>query len=108
MSGKVKAYTTILIDKETTGAKNFSLLVSEMAPGSVHSKEVHDVEHGFFILSGHGIMLIDKEKYEIGPNTAMYVPAKTVHQMRNTSKETLKYIVLYAPPGPESKLKRES
>lgn len=108
MSSEAESYATILIDGETTGAKNYSLLVSEMAPNCVHSRETHDVEHGFFILSGHGVISINEEDYEVNPDMAIYVPARTVHQMKNTGTTTLKFIVIYAPPGPESKLRRRS
>lgn len=107
MSSEIKAYSRILIDRDTTGAEKYSLLLSEMAPGCVHDKETHEVEHGFFIIRGHGIISINGEDYEIGPDMAIYIPPRAVHQMKNTGTENLKYIVIYAPPGPETRLKRK-
>lgn len=99
-------YVRILIDKETTGAKNYSLLLSEVDPGFSHVKEIHEVEHGFFILSGQGIITINGKNYEVGSNTAIYVPSHTPHQMKSVGTQPLKYIVLYAPPGPEMTIKK--
>ena len=46
----------ILIDEEISGAKYFSLLVNEMAPGYKGKEHSHDVEHCWYILNGTGII----------------------------------------------------
>ncbi len=49
----------ILIDEESSGAKNFSLLVNTMKAGVEGSEHKHEGEHCFYILSGRGTMYID-------------------------------------------------
>jgi mannose-6-phosphate isomerase-like protein (cupin superfamily) len=46
----------ILIDQETSGARHFSLLVNEMAPGYMGKEHAHEVEHCWYILQGRGII----------------------------------------------------
>ena len=41
----------LLIDEETSGAKNFSLLVNTMNAGVKSEEHKHDVEHCFYVYS---------------------------------------------------------
>ncbi|MGD0805677.1 MAG: cupin domain-containing protein, partial [Candidatus Bathyarchaeia archaeon] len=64
----------ILIDKKTTGANNFSMLVNTSKAGTRGSEHRHDVEHGFYILSGTGTIYLDGEPKKISPREAVFVP----------------------------------
>ena len=96
----------ILIDKETSGAKHFSLLVNTMTAGNVGDEHKHDVEHCWYILSGTGRMIIGGESFPVGPDMAVFAPADMLHQIIVDPGEDMTYIVVYAPPGPEQKLKQ--
>ncbi|MCJ7633147.1 cupin domain-containing protein [Candidatus Bathyarchaeota archaeon] len=95
--GEAKGYSRILINKELTGAKNFALQVAEIFSNGVSKTHSHDVEHGFFILSGQGVITIDEENYPVARDMAIYVPAGVNHTIKNVSTEPLRYIVIYAP-----------
>ena len=98
----------IVIDKETAGAKHFALLVNTTNPGVTGEAHTHtDVEHGFFILEGRGVIEINGKNSEVGPGTSIFVPAKAAHKLTCSGNTPLRYIVLYAPPGPEQELKRD-
>jgi len=97
----------ILIDEETSGAKNFSLLVNTTRAGAKGAEHTHDVEHCWYILSGKGTMYIDGEAYRIEPQTAIYTPANVLHKVNADPDEDLTYVVIYAPPGPEQLLKQK-
>lgn len=92
--GEAKGYS---INKELTGAKNYALQVSEIFLNGVSKTHSHDVEHGFFILSGQGVITIDEEDYLIAPDMAIYVPTGANHSIKNVGTEPLRYIVIYAP-----------
>jgi mannose-6-phosphate isomerase-like protein (cupin superfamily) len=96
----------ILIDKESSGAQHFSCLVNTMFKGVKGSEHKHDVEHLWYILSGTGTMYIGGERYEVGPQMAVYAPAEVLHSIIVGPDEDLTYIVVYAPPGPEQLLKK--
>jgi mannose-6-phosphate isomerase-like protein (cupin superfamily) len=96
----------ILIDEETSGAKNFSLLVNTMNAGKVGDEHKHDVEHCWYVLSGKGTMIIGGETFPVEPNMAVFAPANTLHQIIVGPDEDLTFVVVYAPPGPEQKLKQ--
>jgi len=96
----------ILIDEETSGAKHFSLLVNTMNAGVKGSEHKHDSEHCWYILSGRGTMFMDGKAYAMEPNMAVFAPAGRMHRIDVGPDEDLTFVVVYAPPGPEQKLKQ--
>jgi mannose-6-phosphate isomerase-like protein (cupin superfamily) len=96
----------ILIDKKTAGANNFSMLVNTSKAGTTGSEHKHDVEHGFYILSGTGKIYLDGKPREISPSKAVFVPAGMSHRIDVDKEMDLTYIVVYAPPGPEKELEQ--
>jgi mannose-6-phosphate isomerase-like protein (cupin superfamily) len=95
----------ILVDEESCGAKNFSLLVNTMNAGAKGSEHEHDVEHCLYFLSGSGTAYIGEKSFEIGPEMAFFIPPNTLHKI-DSGGEGLTYVVIYAPPGPEQQLKQ--
>ena len=98
----------ILIDAEISGAKHFSLLINEMAPGYQGKEHSHDVEHCWYILSGTGIIRMTGETYCIKPGDAVFAPVGMSHSVECTGDESLRYVVFYAPPGPEKELRSKT
>jgi len=98
----------VLIDEETSGAKQFSLLINTMNAGVKGAEHKHENnEHCWYILSGRGTMYIEGQSYEIGPEMAVFAPADTMHKIDVGPDEDLTYVLIYAPPGPEQKLKQK-
>jgi mannose-6-phosphate isomerase-like protein (cupin superfamily) len=97
----------ILLDGDMAGTKYFSLLINEMHAGIKGLEHSHAVEHAWYILSGHGRMYMEGKVYEIGPGMAIFAPAEVPHKIEVDEKESLRYVVIYAPPGPEKQLKEK-
>lgn len=102
------ATVRILIDDINCGAKNFSLLVNTMTAGlncnvtgAGHS---HKEEHCMFGLSGNGGISVDGVKYDVGPNTAVFIPEGAMHYVWANEGQDFMYIIVYSPPGPEKAL----
>ena len=98
----------ILIDRESTGAQHFSLLVNEVRPGYKSKEHSHDVEHCWYILQGKGVMHIEGEALPIGVGDAVFAPIGVKHTVESTGEVPLKYVVIYAPSGPEQDLKKQT
>ena len=98
----------ILIDEETSGAQHFSLLVNEMATGYKGKEHSHNVEHCWYILRGTGIIRMGGETYHINPGDAVFAPIGMPHSVECTGNEPLRYVVVYAPPGPEKELRSQT
>jgi len=98
----------VLIDDEISGAKHFSLLVNTMKAGIKGAAHKHtDNEHCWYILSGTGTITIEGKSYKMEPQTAVFAPANKMHQIDVDPEEDLTYVLIYAPPGPEQKLKEK-
>lgn len=103
-----KGQFRILIDEKMCGAKNYSMLLNTQPSGAVGKPHKHDdAEHSWFILEGTGKVILEDETYPIGPNMTVYIPPGVMHGIEADEGSTLKYIVIYSPPGPEQNL-RES
>ena len=103
-----KSMFRILLDEESVGAKQFALLVNEFDPGLTSKAHKHDKEeHAFYIISGTGIIRIEDEPIEVAEGDAVFVPPGKMHKVSSTGDEILKYIVIYAPPGPNVTLREK-
>ncbi len=98
----------VLIDRESVGATHFSLLVNEVVPGHKSKEHSHEVEHCWYILQGTGVMYIDGQALPIKPGDAVFAPIGVKHTVESTGDTPLKYVVVYAPPGPEQDLKKQT
>ena len=98
----------ILLDEESVGAKEFALLVNEFDPGLTSKAHKHDnEEHGFYIMSGTGVIRIEEERIEVSEGDAVFVPPGKMHEISSTGDAPLKYIVIYSPPGPNVALREK-
>lgn len=95
----------ILIDEPTTGARGFSLLLNEIRPGGAGREHAHDVEHGMYIIRGRGRFTLEGTEHQVGPGTAVFVPAHARHSLACDGDEPLQYVVIYAPGETEQVLR---
>ena len=78
-----------------------------MKAGARGSEHAHrGSEHCSYILSGTGAAFVGGERYELGPRMNLFVPINARHRMEAGPTEDLTYLVAYAPPGPEQKLRQ--
>ena len=98
----------VLIDEEISGAKHFSLMINTMKAGIKGAEHKHpDNEHCWYILSGTGTIYIEGKSYRMEPQMAVFAPANKMHRIDVDPEEDLTYVLIYAPPGPEQKLKEK-
>ena len=58
------------------------------------------------ILEGRGELLINgREKLNFEKDTALYIPPNTVHDVRNTGRDPLKYVFIASQIAPREKSK---
>jgi mannose-6-phosphate isomerase-like protein (cupin superfamily) len=51
-------------------------------------------------------MIVDGKSFRVEPDMAVFAPAHKLHKILVDPDQDLTYIVVYAPPGPEQKLKK--
>ena len=64
--------------------------------GSVPEHD-HATVESYTILRGEGEMTVDGETQAVGPGDFVYVPSGASHGLRNTGKEELHFMFVYAP-----------
>ena len=61
----------------------------------------HEVEFGWYVLSGTATFYIEGESFEIGPEMAIFAPATGGVHRFEVGPEDLTYVLIFAPPGPD-------
>ena len=96
----------LLIEPTRVGARTIGLGIAcyEMKgiSGTPHSHQ--NFEQVIYVLSGHGIYVVDGDEAVVGPGCAVYVPPEAKHQMRNSGSESLQFLFIFFPLGEEHSL----
>jgi mannose-6-phosphate isomerase-like protein (cupin superfamily) len=81
---------------QTNGMRSGRVCLSAGQDCGVHSTE--DYEEMLIFLSGRGQAIIGKDKIlEIGKGKIIYIPPRTIHNIKNTSDEPLSYVYCVSP-----------
>ncbi len=51
----------------------------------------------YYITAGKGLMHIDRESFEVGPECAIYIPPDAVQYIENTGNSDLKFLCIVDP-----------
>lgn len=104
--GLEDAYTSrLLIDEEGVGSPKLQVVHATLKPGKTPGGgAAHPVpyDEAYYILRGQGLMEFDegREQYEVGPDTAIFIPGGTWHRIENTGTEDLEFLTIW-PMAPQ-------
>ncbi len=88
-----------LIGKDNVGAVSFELVYGELQPGGRAERHAHEgVDQAVYVCRGRALAEIGDEEAEVGPGTALWIPAAVPHQITSIGDERLDLVVVYAPP----------
>lgn len=88
--------------KRDNELQNMSVGMTIISPGNKTKYAAHETsEEIMYVISGRGEALIDGVKSKICPDMLINVPIASMHQLINTSDESLKMLWVFSPPGPE-------
>ena len=93
----------IMFNSETANTKYLTFAVGCFAPGEGLDVHLHpESEEVYYVVKGEGTVYLgeDLKPVRVEPDTALYIPPKTVHGVKNTGKETL-IIAFFVAPGRE-------
>jgi mannose-6-phosphate isomerase-like protein (cupin superfamily) len=95
----------IKIIKENTSFRKvlfthkFSQLeVMTLRPGEDTGPERHNGDQLLVFISGQGILTVGQEESGVEAGDGVVVPAKTLHNLVNSSEKDLKLFALHSPP----------
>jgi oxalate decarboxylase/phosphoglucose isomerase-like protein (cupin superfamily) len=98
----------VIVDAET-GAKGASLGIGIYRKGERALMHTHENEEEiiYFTKGKVRITLGDTgEVFELGEDTAVFIPPGEPHLLENIGDGELKFFFVYSPPGPESGIKK--
>jgi len=95
------AYTSrLLIESEGVGSSRLMVVHATLkagkAPGEMASHP-KPYDEAYYILSGKGKMEFgdDQSSYEVGPDTAIFIPADVPHKITNIGTDDLVFLTLW-------------
>jgi mannose-6-phosphate isomerase-like protein (cupin superfamily) len=51
----------------------------------------------YYVIAGKGMMYIDRESFEVGPECSVYIPPDAVQYIENTGNSELKFLCIVDP-----------
>lgn len=87
----------MLISPKNSSIQNLSIQVSEIPVGSEQPFHRHEPEQCYYIIRGHGLMVIEEESKEVFAGDAIYIDSNLEHGIKNIGIEVLEYLTANAP-----------
>ena len=79
-------------------APGLSLARARLAPGESTKPHFLDFTEVYYIITGQGLMHLDDQACEVGPDSCIYAPPKTGQWLENTSQdEPIRFLCVCHP-----------
>jgi len=88
-----------LLSSRTIGTRKMMLGFSTFKPGSDTEKKIHTEEECAYIISGKGKITLKDGVVEFGPNSAVYIPPRTAHGIKNDGTEDVVMVYTFSYPS---------
>ncbi|NES80491.1 MAG: cupin domain-containing protein [Moorea sp. SIO2B7] len=87
-----------LLSADRTPTDSITLGIAELTPGELDALSCHQHPQPevYYVLSGEGIVTIEDIQYPICPGSAVFIPGNAKHRVRNTGKEILRILYVFA------------
>jgi mannose-6-phosphate isomerase-like protein (cupin superfamily) len=81
----------------TSNGINYSLAHFTLEPGK--KSKLHKIKSSeiYYILEGHGEIIIDNERYQLEKDDSIYIPANSSQYMKNLGSVNLKFLCIVEP-----------
>lgn len=92
-----QARTNDFFRKEIITGPHSQIVLMSVPVGGEIGEETHDVDQILIFAEGDGIAILNGARSEIHKDHAVFIPAGTRHNFRNTGTIPLKLFTIYAP-----------
>ena len=75
----------------------YSLAHAEVRVGQMTKPHKLRAAEVYYIIAGQGLMHIDEESLEVGPQCAVYIPPQAMQYIENTGNSDLKFLCIVDP-----------
>jgi mannose-6-phosphate isomerase-like protein (cupin superfamily) len=87
-----------LLHPKKTGLQiRYSLAHAEVRVGQMTRPHKLKAAEVYYITAGEGLMHIDDESFEVGPECAVYIPPDSMQYIENTGNSKLKFLCIVDP-----------
>ena len=93
----------VLHPKNDPVGDHLSLAHAVVKKGQETKNHVLEIVEIYYILSGQGVMTIDREKRKVKENDAIYVYPGSEQRIKNVGDVDLRFLVICTPPFSEDK-----
>ncbi len=84
---------------ELEGWQDHVMRLVEVEVGGFTPKHAHPWPHINFMVSGTGELMIEGKATQVEKGSYAFVPSNTLHQFKNTGKDTFKFICIVPKRG---------
>lgn len=100
-SGAAKGVAGRVVIGKGDGADNFCMRIFELQKDGHTPRHTHEWEHEIFFHSGQGEVFFDGKWLRVSSGTALLIPGKEEHQIRNIGEELLVFVCMIPSGVPE-------
>ena len=89
--GSKKVYRKRLLNQDNSSQK-FALRSYIIKPGGHTSFDIHEHEHGVYIVNGHVKVIVNKSELNLVAGDVIHIASNEPHQFRNESSKNAKFL----------------
>lgn len=83
-------------DKAALGVR-YSLAHATVGPGQKTKPHRLESCEVYYVLTGEGMMHIDRQTFVVGPDCAVYIPSRATQYIENTGESDLRFLCIVDP-----------
>ncbi|MHC4203771.1 MAG: cupin domain-containing protein [Planctomycetota bacterium] len=87
----------ILHPEKTDTEIHYSLAHAKVEAGRKTKPHKLKSSEVYYVTTGQGLMHIDQENFEVGPDSTIYIPPNAVQYIENTGDSDLKFLCIVDP-----------
>ena len=87
-----------IVADPTTGLRSATHFVGYIPVGRAPD-HFHTYDEVIHVLDGEGVMHVEGDERQLGPGTAIELPARTVHCLENTGDRVMRVVAVFRPAG---------
>lgn len=87
-----------LLTPERAGTQGLILGTASYNPGTVTWAKVHTFEEAAYVVSGRGTFYVEDDVIPLEPGTALVIPPRVRHYLKNDGTEPLVFFFATSPP----------
>ena len=97
IAGDASILSELLHPEKVDFPVHYSLAYAKVEVGKKTKPHKLKSSEVYYVIAGQGLMYIDKESFEVGPECAIYIPPNAVQYIENTGNSDLKFLCIVDP-----------